>query len=254
MKPTITCEYIGHATIHLTIGKSHILTDPHFGPRTLFFKRRTELKTNPAELPTPSAILISHMHFDHLNIGSYKYISQKVPIIVPEGCHRAIEDYINNPIIELSLFATHKLQDGTVITALPAKHRGGRYSQLRFTKTNSYLIQKDESFVFFTGDSAYGPHFQEIGNLAKIDLALLPISGYSPRWFMVNRHMTPAEAIQAFEDLKALHMIPIHWSSFSLSLEPPNQPIELLQKILQERPELAPRVHILPHGEKMDIT
>jgi L-ascorbate metabolism protein UlaG (beta-lactamase superfamily) len=254
MKPQITCEYIGHATTHLTIGANHILTDPHFGKRTLFFKRRTELRTNPAELPKLAAILISHTHFDHLNIGSYKYISQKVPIIVPEGCHGAIGNYVANPIIELSLFATHELQDGVVITALPAKHRGGRYSQLRFTKANSYLIQKDESCVFFTGDSAYGPHFQEIGNLAKIDLALLPISGYSPRWIMVHRHMTPAETIQAFEDLKAEHMIPIHWSSFSLSLEPPNQPIEWLQKILQERPELSQRVHILANGEKTVIT
>jgi len=253
MNNTITCKYIGHATTLITIGKTNILTDPHFCRRTLFFKRHAELNTDPAKLPELLAILISHTHFDHLNISSYKYISSKIPIIVPEGCNGAIENYINNPIIELSLFATHQFPDGTVVTAVPAKHRGGRYSQLRYTKTNAYLIQKGKSCVYFTGNSAYGPHFKETSSLSQIDLALLPISGYSPRWLMRSRHMTPSETVQAFEDLQAKHMMPIHWGSFSLSLEPLGQPIELLKKILEGKPDLEERIHILPHGDDIII-
>lgn len=253
MKSKITCKYIGHATTLITIGDINILTDPHFGKRTLIFKRRLPLTFDPAQLPTVSAILISHMHFDHLNIASYKYISQKVPIIVPEDCDGAIEKFVTNPIIELSLFATHEMADGTKITAVPSRHTGGRYSQLHYTKSAGYLIQKDDSCVFFSGDTAYGPHFSEIASTAQIDLALLPISGYSPRWFMHNRHMTPSEVVQAFEDLKAHHMIPIHWGSFSLSLEPINQPIERLNKILEDRPDLRERIHIVPHGEEIAI-
>lgn len=253
MKHKITCRYIGHATTLVTIGGANILIDPHFGRHTLFFKRHEPLTYNPAGLPLIAAIVISHAHFDHLNIGSFKYIPKNVPVIVPEGCDGAISKFVANPIIELSLFAAHELPDGTRITAVPARHRGGRYSQLRFTNAFGYLIGKDDSVVFFSGDTAYGSHFEEISGTAQIDLALLPISGYLPRWFMKNRHMTPSEAVQAFEDLKARHMVPIHWGSFSLSLEPIGQPIELLSKILEDRPDLKDRIHIVPHGEQITI-
>lgn len=253
MKHKITCRYIGHATTLITIGGTNILTDPHFGRRTLFFKRKAALTYDPARLPELAAVLVSHTHFDHLNIASYKYIPQKIPVIVPEGCDAAISKFVANPVIELSLFAAHELPDGTKITALPSKHRGGRYSQLRFLNTCGYLIEKSDSAVFFCGDSAYGSHFSEIAGTAQIDLALIPISGYLPRWFMHNRHMTPSEVVQAFEDLKARHMMPIHWSSFSLSLEPINQPVEQLNNILEDRPDLKDRIHIVPHGGEITI-
>lgn len=252
MKNQISCKYIGHATTLINIEGTNILTDPHFGRRTLLFKRKTPLNIIPGMLPNPKAIIISHTHFDHLNVGSYKYISQHVPIIVPEGCDGAVTKFVSNPVIELSLYATHYLTDGTQITAVPAKHWGGRFSLLRYTKTNCYLITKNNRTVFFCGDSAYGPHFKEIGGLAHIDLAILPISCYLPRWFMKNRHMTPKEAVKAFLDLKAKNMIPAHWGSFSLSLEPINEPIEKIKKIIEERPDLKDKIHIVPHGE--DIT
>ncbi len=253
MKNKITCTYIGHATTLISIGKTNILTDPHFGGRTLFFKRRAPLSFDPSLLPDLACVLISHTHFDHLHVSSFKYIARNVPVVVPEGCEGAVGKFIENPVIELSLFAAHRLPDGTKITAVPARHRGGRFSQLRFATSCGYLIERDGAAVFFTGDSAYGEHFAKIADLAEIDLALLPISGYSPQWFMSNRHMTPSQAVDAFEDLKARHMMPIHWGSFSLSLESPGEPIERLTKILEDRPDLKERVHIMPHGEKFTI-
>ncbi len=229
------------------------MTDPHFGKHTLFFKRYTPLTYDASKLPPLAAILISHAHFDHLNIGSFKYIPKNVPVIVPEGVGGAISKFVENPIIELSLFASHELPDGTKITAVPTKHGGGRYTQLRFTGACGYLIQKDDSTVYFACDSGYGSHFAEIAQTARIDVALIPIAGYSPRWFMRGRHMTVSEAVQAFEDLNARHMIPIHWGSFSLSLEPMGQPIERLNKILEDRPDLKDRIHIVPHGDEIII-
>ena len=253
MKNKISCKYIGHATTLLNVDEALVLTDPHFCRRTLIFKRKRELNIEPARLPDPAAIIISHTHFDHLNIKSFKYISQNVPIIVPEGCDGAITKFVPNPVIELSVYATHHLTDGLRITAVPTRHRGGRYSWMRFTKASSYLITKNNKTVFFCGDSAYGPHFKEIGALAHIDLALLPISCYLPRWFMRHRHMTPQESIKAFEDLKAKSMIPIHWGSFSLSLEPINEPIEKMKKIIEERDDLKDKIHIVPHGEEITL-
>lgn len=252
MDNTISCKYMGHATTFTNLCGTNILTDPVFSKRVFFFKRHTEIAANP--LPVlPHVILISHTHFDHLDIGSYKFIPRKIPIIIPEGCEALITKFVSNPVIELSLFATHNFPDGTSVTAVPAIHRGGRYSQLRYTASNSYLIKKDGKTVYFCGGSAFGPHFGETGKLAQIDLALLPVGCYSPRWLMKHWHTTPTETVKAFEDLNAKHMVPIHWGTFSLSLEPPGQPIELLKKIIDERAELNGKIHIIKHGEEFVI-
>lgn len=251
----ISCKYIGHATSIIKIGDNEFLTDPHFTKNTLFIKRRKDLPIDPAKLEDPQAVLISHVHFDHLDIDSYKYISCKVPIIVPEGSERAIGQYTSNPIIELGSFASYELPDGTKITAMPSAHPAFRVLPLRYSKTNSYLIKHpdiDEQ-VLFVGDSAYGSHFSQIGNLGNIGLAILPIGGYEPRWFMKSRHMTPAEAVQAFEDLGASHMIPIHHGVFRLSLESPDAPAEWIEKICSERIDLGDKIHTLEPGEEFSL-
>jgi L-ascorbate metabolism protein UlaG (beta-lactamase superfamily) len=81
--------------------------------------------------------------------------------------------------------------------------------------------------VYHAGDSAYGPFFAEIGSrYPGIDVVMLPIGAYAPRWFMQNMHMDPEEAVQAFQDLGARVMVPMHWGTFWLSREPPLEPIE----------------------------
>lgn len=236
------------------MGETTILTDPHFGKRVLFFPRKTPLPFPPSDLPDLSAVLLSHTHYDHLNTASYRFVSCSVPIVVPEGTERAIGQYVPNPIIELAHYADHELADGTRITAVPLLHRSSRLSHLRFTKSNGYLIRRPEgSCVFFCADSGYGKLFGEIGNMGKIDLALLPIGSYSPRWPMRRCHMTPAEATQAFEELKASHMVPIHHGTFLLSMEGLTKPIEWLKKILEERPDLASRIHPLEPGQSIDL-
>lgn len=252
MENKISCEYIGHATTLIEIDGTKFLTDPNFARRLFIFKRRSELSLDLEKIANPDVVLLSHVHFDHLNIGSYKYISTNVPVIIPEGCDKVVAGFISNPVIELSPYATHRLLDGTEITAVPVRHRAGRYSHLRFTQTNGYLIKKGDAVVFFCGDSAYGPHFKEIGNLAKINLAILPIGSYSPRWFMRYWTMSPDLALRAFEDLGGGHMVPIHWGTFSLTLEPLGEPRKLLEKAIDERQGRKDKVHILPPGQRVE--
>lgn len=247
----ISCTYIGHATNLIEMDGTNILTDPHFGKTTLIFPRVAPVPFPPSELPELACVLLSHTHFDHLHIASYKYISCGVPIVVPEGSERAVGQYMPNPVIEIAHYAVHELADGTEITAVPMPHRSSRVSRLRFTRSNGYIIRRPDSdgAVFFCADSSYGPHFGQIGNMSSIELALLPIGGYRPRWFMRHSHMTPAEAVQAFEDLKARHMIPIHHGTFRLSLESPDEPNRWMEDIMAKRPELACRIHALKSGE-----
>lgn len=255
MDTKISCTYIGHATSVIGIGGTNVITDPHFGKTTLFFPRSAPLPVDPANLPEISAVLLSHTHYDHLHTASYKYFSCRTPIIVPEGSERAIGQFVPNPIVELTQFASHLLPCGVKITAVPTRHRSGRVSLVRFTKTNAYVIESPDSSarVLFCADSAYGPHFAQISELGKIDLALLPIGTYEPRFLLKYCHMTPAEAVEAFEDTKASHMIPIHHGVFRLSLENISAPIIWLKKILDERPDLKDKIHPLMTGEKFDI-
>lgn len=252
----ISCTYIGHATTLIRLGETNIITDPHFGKSTLIFPRRTPTPFPPSDLPQLAAVLLSHTHFDHLHISSYKYISCAVPIVVPEGSERAIGQFIPNPVIELSHYAEHELHDGTRIVSVPIIHHSSRVSHLRFTRSSGYLIQPPGTpgCIYFCADSAYGPHFAETGKLGTIDMALLPIGGYEPRWLMRRSHMTPAEAVQAFEDLKARHMIPTHHGTFRLSMENLDAPLLWLTKILDERPDLKERIHPLREGETFTAT
>jgi len=251
MNEKISCTYIGHATALLKLEGCNLLTDPHFGSRVLWARRREPLPIDPGSLPALSAVLLSHTHADHLNISSYKFISCGVPIVVPEGCDRAVADYLPNPVIELTHFATYELTSGFEITAVPVMHPRSHLLDMSRTRSNAYLIRnpKAGTTVFFCADSAYGPHFRETGSLGHIDLALLPIGSYEPRWLMGRKHMTPAEAVNAFEELRADHMIPIHHGTFRLSFEDPKAPRRWLERILKERPDLTKSIHPLRPGE-----
>ena len=244
--------YIGHATTLIEVGRSRILTDPNFSSKVLLVKRSQPIQFDPGTLGNISAIVISHAHFDHLDLNSFKYIKSSVPVFTPSGLADLIGKFVRNPIIELSHWVRHKLPDGTEISAVPAKHAGFRWSGLSYRSSNGYLIADSLSAVYFAGDTGYGPHFKEIAKFAgmakPIDIALLPIGGYSPAWFMRSRHLDPVEALQAFLETGAKHMIPIHFGMFKLSLERLSEPAEWLSRLAVER-ELIEQVHILNSGE-----
>lgn len=255
-KSMIAITYIGHATTLIECDNKVVLTDPNFSKRVLFVKRSERLNFDPLNLPELSAILISHAHFDHLDIDSFKYIKSSVPIFVPPGLSKYLGKFIRNPIIELREWSTHKLPINLEITATPAHHTGFRWSMLRFRKCNGYIINfaNPGARVYFAGDTGYGPHFKDIAlsHAKPIDVALLPIGAYEPRWFMKKRHLNPVEATQAFLDLRAIHMVPIHHSAFKLSAEKLNEPTEWLERVASER-DLTQKVHILRSGEKVNL-
>lgn len=243
--------YIGHATTLIELNGNHFLTDPHFGRRHLVFKRVIPLSYDPAHLPELTACLVSHAHYDHLDIGSYKYIPSSVPIIVPEGIGKLLSSFLNNPIIELTTWATQRLGEAEVI-AVPVAHVGGRLLKLRFRKTVGFVLKARGQTVYFAGDSSYGPHFKQVGQMFSIDAALLPIGAYFPRWLTRKKHMDPSEALQAFEDLRAKHLIPIHWGTFRQTLEPADGALLWLKRLLGGLPSLQNSVHILRPGESFE--
>lgn len=222
-------QFVGHACVQVTLNDHHFLIDTNFSNRILGIKRQGKVGIDLKNLPDISALLVTHAHYDHLDLFSYKYFSQKKTIVAPVGLGHLINRFLHNPVVELETGKT--FEAGPVrITAVPTKHHGFRLSGLRYTHCNGYVIQGTHKTIYHPGDTAYGDHFREIGQKFKIDVALLPIGAYRPRWIMKNRHMNPAEAIQAFQDLGAKTMIPIHWGSFRIALDTVEEPLQLLQR------------------------
>ena len=255
MNHSISCTYIGHATNIIRFGESSIITDPHFRNRIFTQRRLITLPVEPWRLPDFDLVLLSHVHCGHFDVSSYKYISCKTPIIVPDGTERAVGQFIPNPVIELSHFSSHKLHNGITVTALPVRAPFFKFFPIRYRGASAYLIRSTDGdrAVYFCGDSAYGDHFKEASDICKIDAALLPIGAYEPKWMMKNLHMTPEEAVAASEDLRTGDMIPICHGTFRLSMEKPEAPKERLSSIVASNPDLQNRVHILAPGESFDL-
>lgn len=248
--------YIGHATCQIEIGAFSILTDPNLSDRIVGgIRRQRQLACDPRELPQPAAVLLSHVHYDHFDIPSYKFISCNIPMILPKGLARFVRKNLPNPLIELAQWSSHTFQaNGSElrITRVPARHRGGRLLHLINTHAAGYLIQCGKESVYFGGDTGMMDHFSEIGALAPIDLALLPLGPTAPSWFMRSRHLNAADLLQAFHQLKAKQCVPIHWGSFKLGMEPLDQPLQELKWLATTASEH--NLRILEPGETLETT
>ncbi|MBI4196788.1 MAG: MBL fold metallo-hydrolase [Deltaproteobacteria bacterium] len=244
----LKATYLGHASVLLENEEVKVMTDPLFSEKIFFLRRHTPVGIDPSNLPPLDAILISHAHYDHLDIPSFKYIPSSVPIVLPPGLAKLVGKFLRNPLIELETGRSTEIKKGLLIKAFPVRHYGFRLLPFRYTHCNGYLIKMNEETAFFPGDTAYRSDFGSFFPDEKIDLALLPIAAYKPRWLMKGRHMNPEEAVRVFEEIQAKQMIPIHWGAFKLSTEPMEEPIGWIKKIAGEK-QLQAQIQILNPGE-----
>src|SRR5262249_35069349 len=155
--------------------------------------------------------------------------------------------FLPHPVIEIPIGSFHR-QQGVEIHALPIKHHGSRWIPLRHRAAAAFVLKTSSKAVYFAGDSAFGEHFQRAGDAFSIDAALLPIGGYHPRWWLKKQKMTPEEALQAMEDLKAKHLVPIDWGTFDFLGEKINEAEQRLEAAIAQR-QVASRVHLLQPGQ-----
>lgn len=208
--------WVGHATVLVQMDDKVILTDPVFTNTVGQIVRRTAPPgIDPKNLPPVDAVLISHMHFDHLSLGSLSMIEPSVrTLLMPEGGTAYLPDSFSFPVYELRTWQTWE-KDGLRVTAVPVDHVGFRYGVDDAWMTKSftgYVVEYHGLTVYFAGDSAYDQRMfvETAGRFPRIDLALLPIAPIEPRRF----HMDPHEAFQAFIDLGAARLVPIHYDTF----------------------------------------
>lgn len=251
---TLKVTYIGHATTLIEWNGINILTDPVFSSRVLCFKRVQPLQYDPTTLPKLDAILLSHAHYDHLDLFSYKYIAGDIPIVVPEGMSGAIAPFVNNPVIELSTWAKYSLSKDCEVCAVPAKHPGGRLIfPMRYSQCHGYVVTIGNENLYFSGDIAYSDHFKNLSQLFKIKVALLSVAHNSHNWLSRSRHMNLEEVLQAWIDLGQPDWIPIHWGTFFKRFGDPYRVINQLRQKRELSPALKEKLHILEFSEALTL-
>lgn len=249
----ISVLWVGHATMLVQIDDRFILTDPVF---TRFVGQLSRRLVEPGiaaeDLPPIDVTVISHMHFDHLSLGSLDRIEDKVrALVVPAGGAAYVPGF-SFPIHQLATWASVELGDVRV-TAVPVDHVGWRYGLDRswMNAFSGYVIEHHGKSVYVGGDTAYAREkfLATRGRFPHLDLALLPISPISPRSFMKHTHTDPHEAVQAFLDLGAERMVPMHFDTFVNSTDEPGDARRELAREVAAR-GLEGRVVVLDIGEQ----
>lgn len=272
--PTVT--WIGHATVLLQVAGCNILTDPVFstfaspvpfaGP-----KRIQRPGVALGDLPHIHAVLVSHAHFDHLDLRSVRRLQQQPGgpprFLLPKGLDRWFATHVA-PIADVD-GRPHVIgvEWGGEVTALPelpgfrfhfeqVQHWSNRSIWRRNdTPWGSWAVLHPSFRFWFSGDLGYSGAPAHIGGkLGPFDLAAIAIGAYEPRWLMQPQHVNPSEAVQVMLDVQAAAALAIHWGTFSLSDEHPEQPPRDLAAALDERGLPASRFRVLRHGESWAIS
>lgn len=238
--------FVGHSTVLLQWKGVNVLTDPNFVRRVLVPKRLVEPGIPVHELPPLDLILVSHAHFDHLVKPSLRKLSKDVPVVVPAGLGELISPLGFRRVYELQWWEAWEA-DGIRVIHVPSNHWGRRTPRDRERGYGGFVVERQGHHAYFAGDTAYFKGFTEIGHAFPIDVALIPIGGYRPPSFR-RVHCNPEDALQAFEDMRADYMIPIHWGTFRLSYEPVDEPVTWLAR-LSAHNGFDGRVRILQHGQ-----
>ena len=226
----LAVTWIGHSSFLVQLAGRHVLVDPVFSNFLVVLKRRRKPGIRLRDLPPIDLLLLTHAHMDHLDLPSLRGILRnhrrlRVPppaVVVPVG----VEDLVQ-PLgfRDLRALETWQAADfgGLTVTRTPARHWGARYFNDVGRGYGGYVLSGGGRSLFHCGDSGYFPGFAAIGERLQPEIALLPIGAYFPDSFR-SVHTSPEDALAAFHDLGSEVMIPMHYGTFRLSLEPMEEP------------------------------
>jgi len=224
---------LGHGTILFNLNGVRGIVDPVFGDIP-FYKRYTPCPYSPDELGKIDIVLITHSHYDHLDIPSLKKINAE-KIFVPLKTFKYLKKIFGRSKVEEMTWFDKIEYKGVDVTFLPSKHWNKRGIFDKNTALwGSFAVKSEKFCLYFAGDTAYSYHFSDIGKEFDIDYAFLPIGAYKPDYVMKHNHMNPDEALKAFLDLKAKNFIPIHYGVFKLSDEPVSEPEKKIKNISEK--------------------
>lgn len=257
---TATLTWIGHASFLIQIDGLNILTDPHLSQRASPLSWAGPARYTPPgldydDLPQIDIVVISHNHYDHLDAPTIKELNRRQPeqpphYFVPMGNKDWFADRGIDDVTELDWWQSAE-HDGIRLTAAPVQHFSGRgLTDKNETLWCGWILNARASQLFFAGDTGYSRDFADIHNRAgPMDLSLIPIGAYEPRWFMQAMHVNPEEAVQIHQDLKSRFSVGMHWGTFRLTDEPHNEPPARLTSALKAARIPGEQFFVMQHGE-----
>ncbi len=248
--------WLGHSALMVQMDGKTMLVDPMFGrsPSPLPFAKNErfseDLPFDLKDLPEIDVVLLTHDHYDHLDYGTILAIKDKVAMfIVPLGVGSHLKRWGVGAerIVERDWGESYAFGSWTFVCT-PARHFSGRsLTDRNSTLWASWVVLGETDRLFFSGDSGYAPHFKMIGEqYGPFDFAALECGQYDVRWPDV--HMQPEETAQAFHDLRADQMMPIHWGAFTLSFHDWFDPAEQMSSLLPKEVVLTPKI-----GERITL-
>ena len=253
----ISATFIGHSTFLLQIGGVCVLTDPIWSERCSPIKvagpRRVRRPGQSLDsLPGVDLLLVSHNHYDHMDLPTLRKVRARwAPgAVTGLGNARHLAKAGIRSAVELDWWQSIEVAD-TRVTYVPAQHFSSRgLHDLNHCLWGGFVIEVQGVVVYFAGDSGYCPHFAEIGRrFPRIDLALLPIGAYEPRWFTRRNHVDPQEAVRAHLDLKPRRSLGMHFGTFQLTDEAIDAPVLALRRAQAQAGVAEQDFDVLGFGE-----
>ncbi|MCM2349173.1 MAG: MBL fold metallo-hydrolase [Bacteriovoracaceae bacterium] len=238
----VSATFINHSSFLMQLPGLNVLTDPVYSERvspiTWIGPKRVRAPGIPFELlPQIDVVIISHNHYDHLDLETLKMLDAKYhPLfLVPLGDEKHLGKAGIQNVKALDWWEEVRVKDNRFIFT-PSKHWSARHLwDKNECLWGSFVIDNGTSKIYFAGDTGYSSHFLDIKRrLGVPDLAFLPIGAYEPQWFMKAYHMNPEEAVLAHKDLEAVKSIAIHFGTFQLSDEAIDGPVKGLKEAMEK--------------------
>ena len=247
--------WIGHSTFLVQVAGLNLLTDPIFSERASPVSFAGPRRYAPpglswAELPRIDAVVISHNHYDHLDLATVKRLGNHTRFFVPLGVAAWFREAGIDNVVELDWGQQAEFGPLT-FHCVPAQHFSARGLRDRnAVHWCSWVLETPGGKVFFSCDTGYSPDARNIGEgFGPFRLSLLPIGGYQPRWFMSTMHVNPPEAVKMHRDLRSEQSLGMHWGTFKLTDEPMGEPPLYLARALKEAAVPAEEFQVLKIGE-----
>src|SRR5436190_5893271 len=241
----VTLAWIGHCTVLTNFFGVTVLTDPVLFPRigirlpgfTIGPKRLTAPALEFHQLPEIDVIVLSHAHFDHLDLRTLRCFDRATSVITARATSNLLKGTRFSDVTELKWGQSRSLSTAAgeiEITAFPVKHWGARTQRDTYRGYNGYLIERRGRRIIFAGDTAMTENFAALRRHGAIDVAIMSIGAYNP-W--IHSHCTPEQAIEMANAAGARFIMPVHHQTFRLSFEPFCEPIQRFEAALSKTPE-----------------